>query len=470
MTNTTISSRIPRARLITGAVIAAAVVAGAVAVALAPWPGVTRTPAVITAAPPAAASLATCDGPILGAGRDSAAASTLTDAASLALVSAASDGSVPSAASLTAVDVTGGVGPTAFSAEPVDGVRTDVAGAGSAQLSDADLRGFAASACTRAAMQSWLVGGSGATGAADLVVIANPGDVAARVEITVYGAEGATTPAAGAGLTIAARSQRIIPLAALALGEASPVLQVDASEAPVRASLQTSITRVLVPGGVDQVGTTAVPDTTLTLPGVVVAQPPGDAGASDVPAILRMLAPGGAARATVEIWGPSGPVGDAQTVDLTADVPLELDLTGLPVGTYTVRVDADAPLTAAAWSATGFGEGADFAWFTAADELTAPGLVAIAAGPTPTVTLAASAAADQIVQVVADAGAGLAREVTVPAGRSVSVDVDPGAVYRIEPSAEGLHAAVAYAGAGQIAGYPVQTGEVAAASVDVYPR
>lgn len=469
MTNTHLP-RTPRTRVVVGAVVAAVVAVAGIGVLVAPWPGVVREPTPVTAAPPAATSVATCGGPLLAAGRESAAAAAVTDAAAQSVVSGASDGAVPASATLSPANVNGGAGPVVVTAEPVAGVRADVAAAGSAQVAESDLRGYAASSCTRAAMESWLVGGSAATGAADLVVLANPGDVAARVTLTVYGAEGAETATAGEDLRIAPGAQRVIPLAAVALGEASPVIQVTAAEAPVRASLQASITRVLTPGGVDQVTATVAPAPELVIPGVEIAQAPGAADASEVPAFLRLLSPSAAATATVTVWGAAGQVGDAQSVDLTAGVPLELDLTGLAVGTYAVRVASDAPLTGAVWSTTGFGEGSDFAWFVAADELTAPALVAVAAGPSPNVTLASSAGTDQQVQLIADAGEGAAQEVTVPAGRAVTVAVDANGVYRIVPDGVGLRAAVSFTGTGQLAGYPVPASDVAAASIEVFPR
>ncbi|WP_298944751.1 DUF5719 family protein [uncultured Microbacterium sp.] len=469
MTNTQLA-RTPRTRVIVGAVVAAAVAVAGIGVLVAPWPEFSREPLPITAAPPAAASVATCGGPLLAAGRESAAAATVTDAAAQSVVSGASDGVIPASTPLSAVNVSGGVGPLSVTAEPVAGVRTDVAAAGSAHVAESDLRGYAASACTRASMESWLVGGSAATGAADLVVLANPGDVAARVTLTVYGAEGAETPTAGEDLRIAPGAQRVIPLAALALGEASPVIQVTAAEAPVRASLQASITRVLLPGGVDQIAPSVAPEPDLVIPGVEIAQAPGAADASEVPAVLRLLSPAATATATVTVWGTGGQVGDAQSVDLTAGVPLELDLTGLAVGTYAVRVASVAPLTGAVWSTTGFGEGSDFAWFTAADALTTPALVAAPAGPSPRVTLTSSSDADQQVQLIADAGEGTTQEVTVPAGRTVTVSIEENAVYRIVPGGAGLRAAVSYAGTGQLAGYPVPASDVEAASIEVFPR
>lgn len=468
MTSTRVA-RTPRRQVIVGTVVAMAIAVGGVGTVLTAWPGLSREPAAITAAPAATASVATCGGPLLAAGRESAAAA-LADAAAQRVVFGASDGAVPTSRQLTAASVIGGGGPLAVTAEPVDGARTDVAAAGSAQIDETDLRGFAASACTRATMESWLVGGSAATGAADLVVLANPGDVAARVTLTVYGAEGASTPAAGADLRVAAGAQRVIALAALALGEESPTIRVTAAEAPVRASLQTSLTRVLVPVGVDQVTATTTPARDLVIPGFAIAQEPGAADVSDVAAFVRLLSPSAPATASVTVWSDAGQVGDAVSVDLAAGVPLELELAGLPVGVYTARITSSAPMTGAVWSTSGSGGESDFAWFVAAQELTAPALVAVAAGPSPTLTVTSSSDTDRRVRLVAGAGAGSVEEIVVPAGRAVSVPLQSDRVYQVIPDGDGVRAAVAYAGPGRLAGYPVSAGDVAAASLEVFPR
>jgi len=468
-------------RVAVGTVIAAAALVGAAALVLLPLPGLAREDGVSVAAhPPASASVATCVGPIIAAGRDASRAAQLTDAAAPALTAAAmSDGQTTDAtrSTLAAPDVTGGIGATALRALPNGGAPADVAAAASAQVSAEDLSGFVASSCTRAEMESWLVGGSGSTGASDLVILTNPGEVAARVTITVYGAEGGAVPVAGNNIVVAAGSQRVIPLASLAIGEENPVLRVTSSQAPVRAALQASLTRVLVPGGVDQVGATAVPDTDLVIPGVPVVTTQGGAGESNVPTSLRLLSPGADAQATVTVLQGGAAVGAAQTVPLIAGVPLKLDLGGLATGTYAVRVSATAPVTGAVWATSGFGAGSDFGWFAATDELSAPALVAVAAGPAagaapqgPTLTLVSSDGEPQTAVLAAGGATGAKTDVAVPGTGSVTVPVRPGEVYLIDPGAGSVHAAVTYAAAGAIAGYPVEPSASAASAVTVYPR
>lgn len=455
--------------IVVGAVVAAAALVGAGALVVMQPPTLTRPAVSVAAQPPASASVGTCVGPLLASGRDSSQAAQLTDAAGQSVTSGASGGAVVDTTTLAAAGVTDGAGPASLTAPPGGaGERTDLAAAGSSRVAAADLAGFAASSCTRPEPEAWLVGGAATTGAADLVVLANPGDVPALVSLTVYGATGMTLPAAGKGVVVPARTQRVIPLASLAIGEENPIVHVLSSQAPVRAALQTSLTRILVPGGVDQVADAGGPATDLVIPGVPVSVAPGDQGSANVTTSLRLLAPSAAGDATVEVQSSSGTV-QTQSVPLLSGIPLRLDLANLAVGTYTIRVRASVPVTGAAWVTTGFGTGSDFAWFTPAPALQAPTLVAVAPGSGSALTFASSDSAAQTVTLSGADGAD-ARQVDVPARGTATVPVDADRVYRIAPSGSGISATVTYSSAGAAAGYPVQAGDAAAAAIVVYPR
>lgn len=467
-------SRVQRgARAAVGIAVTVVFVLGATAAALFPWPEVAREPVAVTAIPEPEASVLACAGPVLALGRDAGDAGALTLAAGQSVVAATGAGSAPAeAATLLVPDVVDGRGPDAFTAAPKDRTRTDVAAAGSASVADPDLAGFAASACTPPLMESWLVGGSAITGAADLVLLTNPGTVAARVDLTVYGAAGPAQPASGTGIVVPAGTQRILPLAGLARGEQSPVIRVTSSEAPVHAALQASITRTLVPGGVDQVGATAAPAGTQVIPAFSVTTDPGDEGASDTTTLLRLLAPSAGAEASVTVSrvGARGVVDEPRTVTLDAGIPLELELDGLGVGAYSVRVEASGPVVAAVWETTGFGQGADFAWYTAADALEVPSLFAVADGSAPVLTLTNDGDADVVAEVAAEAGAGEATDVTVPAGGGARLALRSGTVYRLVSGGPKVRANVTYSGAGALAGYAVLPADAAAAAIVVYTQ
>ncbi len=93
-----------------------------------------------------------------------------------------------------------------------------------------------------------------------------------------------------------------------------------------------------------------------------MTEAPGQAGASEATTVLRLLSPGQAAAATVTVTAvDTGAIAtDVRTVPLVADQPLELELAGLPIGEYSVRIEAEAPVVTALWQTTGFGDGIGF--------------------------------------------------------------------------------------------------------------
>ncbi|MGU3358419.1 DUF5719 family protein [Microbacterium sp. M4A5_1d] len=454
-------------RLVAGAVTAVVIGGGVIAAAAAPWPTLTREPMSLDVVPEAARSVAACDGPLLALGRDATAASAITSAASSTVVAAA-DGAEPTEYTLAAPDrADDGAPPAAFSAEPTGGRPTDLGAASAASLDEADLRGLAVSACTRPAMESWLVGGSAATGASDLVLLTNPGDVAATVDLRVFGADGMQEPVAGQGIVVGARSQRAIPLAALRRGEQSPVVQVTAQGAPVRASLQSTLTRTLIAGGVDQIGASALPAPQQVIPAVNVTVAP-DSGASAGGLSVRLMATAADAGASVTVRSVAdgGVVSQQDDIALTAGRPVELEVTGMPVGDYTVTATADAPLVAAAWTSTDLAAPADFAWAVAAPLVEAPTLVAVAPAPAPTLTLTAER---ETVATVTPVSGGTPRTVELAAGQSRTIDVEAGTIYRVDPGAGGIRGSIGFSGDGQLGTYPVAGSAAAAAELTVYP-
>ncbi|WP_426806218.1 DUF5719 family protein, partial [Stenotrophomonas sp. SrG] len=75
--------------------------------------------------------------------------------------------------------------------------------------------------------------------------------------------------------------------------------------------------------------------------------------------------------------GRDEPALDPEVVPLVGGRPVEIDLGGLPVGSYTVEVEADAPVVSAVWQTTGFEEGDDFAWYTPSPLVAVPSLFAV---------------------------------------------------------------------------------------------
>lgn len=453
----------PALGLAVGAVVVAVV-------AIAPWlawPTVEAEPARVVIAPTDAARADVCAGDLLASGRDATSAAGLSVAAPQAVVRAVGADSDPATDDpvLLSSDASGS-SPTAWMVTGGEAVSV----AGSAAVADEDLFGFAASACRVPLLDSWLVGGAGTTGAADLVLLSNPGEVAATVTLTVYGATGPEVPPGGAQVVVPAGTQRVLPLAGLALGQESPVLHVQASGAPVAASLQTSITRTLVPGGVDQGGVQTELSTQLLFPGVAVVAAGAGAASGEAPTVVRLLAPtaSGVATVTVRSVGGAEPSRAPTVVDLSAGVPVAVGVPDLGVGTWVIEVAADVPVAAAVWQATGFGAASDFAWHSPAPVIAqgAGAIIAVPTGPSPALTLVNPGGADA--EVTLSPGGGAAPStLSIPAGASLEVPLQAAVSYTL--TGDPVHAAVHYSAPSALAAFPVWPQDAGAEPIVVYP-
>jgi hypothetical protein len=458
------------ARTIVGAAVAVGVVVGVGAAVVAPWPTHGSPEVSVVADPVPADAVLACDGPILAAGRLADQAGVLSIAADATLTTGSTAGNTPEEVPVAVPDVTDSPGVPALISRVQGRDVPPLAGASSASVSAPDLRGLAADACRPALFDSWLVGGRATTGAADLVLIANPGEVAATVDITVYGTDGPVVPPGGESIAIPPRTQRVIPLSGLALGQAGPVVRVSAEGAPVRASLQSSLVQTLVPLGVDQQSAIAVPSSVQVVPNVVVTTPPGESGASDATTILRVLAPASDTTATVRVvpLDESGEV-RGSTVPLTAGVPAELELGGLPLGRYAVvvesAVDAPTDLVAAVWQSAGN----DFAWLTSSPPLTAPAPFAVASGPTSVLQVANPGTEDATVVLTPLSGDGEPRTLEVAAGTVERLQLPADSTWSLDSGGVAVHAGVTLSAEGAVAGYAVWSTDAATQPITVHP-
>lgn len=450
-------------RVVVGAAAAVAtVIAVAIAIAF-PWPTVSAEPVRVVATPAPSDTVVACDGPLLALARVIEQAGQLSVAAAQSVVAG------PAAAGATERALTAsaeGDGPLAYTAAPTASGPAVFSAAGSSSVEAADLRGFAASACRPPLLESWLVGGATTTGSGDLVVLSNPGTVAATAQITVYGASGPEVAPGGTDRIVPAGTQVVVPLAGLLPGEASPVVSVTATGAPVTATLQSSLIRTLLPGGVDHVSPVTAAATRQVMPGVVVTAPGGDEGAG-ARTIARILAPAADTQAIVSIRDSTGRrVGEDATVPLVAGIPSEVGFPGLAAGTYTVTVEAGEPVVSGVWSTTGFGQGADFAWFAAAPDIDRSTVVAVPPGGSPVLTLVNDADESAVVSLTSPSGS--SRDVELPAGATAEIALGESGVHTIDPSGP-VRAAVSFASAGALAGFPVWGADAAAPPITVFP-
>lgn len=449
------------ARLVTGTVVAAACVLGVVAAAAAPWTGVRNQPASTTVKPVPRDAVVVCNGTFRALGRDATQADLMVSAATMSRrTDGQTDGVTTTEQKMP--DVLGASGAVALTGTVHDRDVPLFAASESVQLSDADASGFAAAPCREPALESWLVGGDVSIGAADIILLTNPGDVTANVELTVYGDKRAAST-----VVVPAGTQLGVPLASVAAGAGLPVVHVASGGAPVRATLQSTLVRTLDPVGIDLQDGVGGPQNRQNLLGVQAA--PATEGDDTTGIQVRMLAPSGAAKATVQVTAAgSDAVIDEYPVELEAGRPAEVALSGLSRGAYDIRISSDEPLVAAARQVARAAGAEDLAWTLPSPQLAedATTMFSVPAGAPATLYLLNPGEEGISVHV----GGGTDQTVQLAAGASATVAVQPGG-YTLTPTGR-VNAAVGMLGgdaSAAIAGWPLWPGAATTQPIVVRP-
>ncbi|WP_445965274.1 DUF5719 family protein [Agromyces sp. ZXT2-6] len=479
--------RVNRKALLRGAgrTAAALAVAGAAAAALlagmlVPRPTLAVEPPSALVQPAESRQLRVCPGPLLELAGDASDATSASSfgAASVAISADPADAVVDQSPIEAPDDAAASAdgGPLAISAEPGAVEGGMLAGAQAQRASAESVSGLAAAACAEPAADSWLVAGATDVGRSGLVLLANPGLVASTVDVRVHGETGPVDAPGALGIVVPPGTQRVVSLAGLAPNIRSTVVHVTSTGAPIAAALQHSVVLGLDAAGVELSTPTALPAERQVIPGFTIVDgrgvdPQDDHAEGDDHPAIRLYAPGGGeVAATVRVIGADGTESGAVDVTLVdgqvSDVPLGV----LAAGRYTLVVEADAPVVAAARSTVlRAGEDpiqADLAWHPATGPLLDRAAVAVPQAPSPVLHLVNPG--DEAITATVLVGAA-EQEVSIGGGGAASVDLRPGERVVLE-GAQGLHAAVTFGEPEAIAAMPVAPPGPLDAPVRVYPQ
>lgn len=257
-----------------------------------------------------------------------------------------------------------------------------------------DRRGTVGAPCQVASSEQWLVGGSTQLGASSALRVMNPSVTAATVTVTMWGPSGRVGLPGAESLLVPPGEQVEVLLEGVAAQQRRVAVHVAAAGALVTAVIEHSELDGITPLGGDLVVPGASPQQVQVVPGVVVRDRVDDAERASV---VRVVAPdfspvASLAQASEEdaaqvagdvvgqvrvtLLGPDGHVVllGATAHDLVAGQVIDVPLTGVPAGEYSVVVDADVPVLAGARVNAQapddvggrFGTPSDFAWVPAA--------------------------------------------------------------------------------------------------------
>lgn len=482
------------ARLAGGAVAAGVAAVTIAVVGLVPLPTLGAGPRSVTVDPAPAGQVRVCPGAVLrlgdAIGSDAASAFVI---GSPAISPAATGADLERERLASAEDgAPASAAPEVLRVPPADDAL--IAGAQHQNVDAPDYRGLSAATCEEPSGSIWLVGGATTVGRTTVLLLSNPTETPARVDLEIFGEGGPVTSPGMTGIVVAPGSQRALSLAGFAPGLTSPVVHVASRGGRVVAGLQQSIVRGLSATGVETTGGAADPATGLVIPGVRIVDSVGVSRASaladwhDVMPAIRVGVPGAQdASVTVRVV-PQDPAADGSTfrLDIAAgtvtEVPLDAGASdigsgedgpgeddhddhshGLGDGMYAVYVESDVPVVAAVRASTAVDRGSDaeglesmfaaprsdLAWFPAAPALTGATLVVVPGAPSPVIAVANPGDSDAVVEVAARSGDAPPVELSVPAGSTASVAVSAGAY--LLTGAEGLSVSVSFAAPGLLA-------------------
>ena len=241
---------------------------------------------------------------------------------------------------------------------PADGRVANAVGAVTTLTKNGDLRGLTAAPCTQPSAMSWIVGGSIAAGSSAELRLVNPGVTPATAKVTLYGSIGRLSLPSNGEITVPAGGSSSLALETKGSQDPRIAVSVEADGGSVVPTLVTESLDGETPAGTDVITPGAAPATDLVIPGVEITEPATQgevpdaktgADSSDTPAV-RIVNPGAApATVSVTMLGKDGarPLSGAQSVTIDAGSVFDIQLAGVPAGTYGVQVTSNTPVGAA---------------------------------------------------------------------------------------------------------------------------
>lgn len=350
-------------------------------------------------------------------------------------------------------------GPIAYSIDGMNGDEHSQLGISQGlSISNKKTTGYSATACSQPAPSQWLLAGKTTEGQNAVLDVINPGTVSARVNFALYTESGLVRPTIPEAV-IKPGERTQVSLAGLAAGAEAIAVRVEATGTPVVAYIHQTAIDTLTPKGSDIAGATALPATRQVISGMhVYARPVQDDDApTDIGSVIRLLNPTEEALdAKITFLSASGTATEMQ-VPLMAGRVVDMPVTTLPEGDYTVVVETDKPILAAGRIAPL--DGNEFAWLAASPELRGKAMVAIATGPNPKLALANPSDTERILTVNGESVRVRPRSTVFmdqPGGKSIELD-----------DADGIYAAVYYSGTGELSAMPVLSGNPDATPIEI---
>jgi hypothetical protein len=243
--------------------------------------------------------------------------------------------------------------------------------------------------CLRARSEFWLVGGSVAVGREALLVLTNPSQVDATVDLDIYTENGVAHTAGLSGISVPAGKTEVLPLAAFVFRAESLAVHVKSIGGSITALIQQKAVRGLGASGADYVSPTIDSALESVIPGILVRGSEDstklrkeDDKYSDVQQLLRVFVPGDKdAQLVFEVLGTDPKTfGTVLSVTAPAGKVTDFKIKGLADGDYVGYLKSDVKVFGSVRlvrSKASSGRFTDFAWINPAEGFTTPRFIAV---------------------------------------------------------------------------------------------
>lgn len=253
---------------------------------------------------------------------------------------------------------------------------------------DGDLAGLAMSDCVTALHEQWITGLTTEVGATGVIGLSNPSETTAVVTLDFYGAAGKVQAPGSQGIVLAPGQTRSFLAAGFAPDEDALTARVRSTGGAVSAWATQTFLYGLDAGGVDYIPTSTQLARRQVVPGFRAQDPAATAKylqadaehASSQPALILTSPAASETTATVTAYSAKGqaklPNNGEVTIPAQGTVVVPLDR--LPAGDYTLAVEAENLVTAAARSLRGDAK-PDVSFISSAGKLGTSNVVAVPA-------------------------------------------------------------------------------------------
>lgn len=303
------------------------------------------------------------------------------------------------------------------------------------------MNGLLGSNCQRPESEFWVVGGDTSTGRESLLILMNPATIDATVELQLVGADGEVHAPGLSGVSVASGKTVVIPISSISPKNKTFSLHVLSHGAALAGWLQQKTVRGTIAAGADLIAPTEAAARQLVIPGFFVRGAKDAAKLAktsedfyDLENLVRLTNPGdSAATAIVQVIGASAKTfGTVLQAEVPAHSTVDLPVSGLSDGDYSIFIDSTSELLAAAKlnrTSLSAKQQTDFAWLVATEAATGQRSFVI---PKAGISKLSLANPDKTPAEVTVSGGGLNQTFTLKPGSTRTLAVNPASVVSLQ--------------------------------------